>query len=144
MYLLLSIISTIDATLATMMTFINIVFFIFFTKFPLLPSYAVYSIGFYYRLSVSVGFMFTRAFVQCTNMKVSLNRIRDFLILNELEDKRKFEEGTNLAVRLENFSFKWKEADEFALRDVSLTVNKGKLEYCLNLFTPYLKFIEKL
>lgn len=110
------------------MTFINILFFINFTNSPLLPSLIVYAIGFYMRLCNSIGFNFTRAFIATINFKVSLNRVRSFLLIKELKDDRgiiKSENARdNLTINMENFCYSWSD-DEFSIKNVSLKVQKG-------------------
>jgi ABC-type bacteriocin/lantibiotic exporter with double-glycine peptidase domain len=122
-----SLVVTIDAVLATLMTLINVVFFINFTNLRLLPSYVVYAIGFYQRLCHSIGFMFSRAFIQLSNALVSLNRLNEFLLSNELEDQRLEPSDVNTVIEMKKFNFSWKKENEFAVENVSLRVKKGEL-----------------
>jgi ABC-type bacteriocin/lantibiotic exporter with double-glycine peptidase domain len=118
--------STVDATMATLMTFINVVFFIGFSKTPLIPSYTVYAIGFYMRLSSSIGFMFTRACTSVSNIRVGFKRVNDFLLADELFDKREKLVGGEVAVNVDKLNFRWKKDEGFGLRDISMKINKGE------------------
>jgi ABC-type transport system involved in cytochrome bd biosynthesis fused ATPase/permease subunit len=113
--------------MATLMTLVNVVFFIYYTDYQLLPSYVVYAIGFYQRLCHSIGFMFSRAFIQLSNALVSINRVNEFLLSKELVDHREAPKGNNTAVQMENFNFSWKKDNEFAIENVSFQVSNGEL-----------------
>jgi ABC-type bacteriocin/lantibiotic exporter with double-glycine peptidase domain len=112
--------------MATIMIFINVVFFMSFTSLPLLPTYTVYAIGFYQRLSNSLGFKFTRAFTGVSNLKVSFDRINEFLHLEELVDRREKPADSKTAVQMDNLSFCWSEDDGFGINNLSMKVRKGE------------------
>jgi ABC-type bacteriocin/lantibiotic exporter with double-glycine peptidase domain len=112
--------------MTTIMTLINITFFVNYTNLELLPKFIVYAIGFYMRLCNSIGFNFTRAFITTINMKVSIERVREFLLYQELVDERRIASDNNLAVKLERFNYKWKEDDDFSIKNASLRVNKDE------------------
>ena len=115
---------SIDAAMTTIMTLVNIAFFIRFANLPLLPSFIVYAIGFYMRLCNSVGFNFSRAFITVVNMKVSVDRLKKFLLIKELEDKRKDLGSSFVAVEMQNFNYSWKK-DQFSIKNISMQINKG-------------------
>ncbi len=113
--------------MATLMTLVNVVFFIYFTDLQLLPSYVVYALGFYQRLCHSIGFMFSRAFIQLSNALVSLNRVNEFLLSKELADSRLAPKDNQTAVEMKSFNFSWTDENEFAIKDISFRVSKGEL-----------------
>jgi ABC-type bacteriocin/lantibiotic exporter with double-glycine peptidase domain len=120
---------TVDAAMTTIMTLINITFFINFAGQPLLPKFIVYAIGFYMRLCNSIGFNFTRAFITTINMKVSIDRVQEFLMIPELVDERRVANAVSdkkLAVQMDHFSYKWNNEDDFGIKDASLRINKGE------------------
>ena len=98
----------IDNVLALLMTFINISAFVSFTKLPFLPSYLVFSIGFYTNLAHTIGFNFTQALSSLMSALVSLKRINDFLVIEELPVQNRVSYyGNVLGITVESFSFNW-------------------------------------
>lgn len=100
---------SIDNTMALLMTFMNISIFISFTDLPLLPSFIVFSLGFYVRLCYSIGFNFSRSTSALITGLVSLKRINDFLLLDELPPaNERFCYGDEISVKVEKLCFSWK------------------------------------
>jgi ABC-type multidrug transport system fused ATPase/permease subunit len=112
--------------MATMMTFINVAFFINFTTSPLVPSIIVYAIGFYMRLCYSIGFMFSSAFTKLINALVSIDRMNEFLLAEEIKDTRLEPKDPKTAIEMDKFCFSWKRDDAFAIDNVSLKIKKGE------------------
>jgi ABC-type bacteriocin/lantibiotic exporter with double-glycine peptidase domain len=117
--------STIDTIMATLMTFLNVVFYIKLTDLALVPSIIVYAIGFYMRLCYSIGFMFSSAFTKFINAIVSIGRMNEFLLAEEIKDTRQAPRDPKTAIEMENFNFRWKNDDSFGIEKVSLKVKKG-------------------
>ncbi len=99
---------SIDNVMALLMTLANISIFISATNQPLLPSFIVFSLGFYVRLSYSIGFNFSRSVSSLITGLVSLKRINEFLLLEELAPaNERCHHGDEISVRVEGLCFSW-------------------------------------
>ncbi len=58
-------------------------------------------------------------------MRVSIERVEEFLLLNELTDERRVASDNEVAVKMDKFTYKWKEDDDFGIKNASLRVDKG-------------------
>jgi ABC-type multidrug transport system fused ATPase/permease subunit len=113
--------------MATLMTLINVVFVINLTTNPLVPSLIVYALSFYQRLCYTMGFMFSSAFTKLIHAWVSLDRMKEFLLAEEINDMRQTPRDSRTAIQMDKFSFKWKKEDNSGIDNVSIKVNKGEL-----------------
>ena len=129
--ILAAITSSIDAILNTSCTLTNIIFFFIVSGFhtPLLPTYLLFVLGFFIRLTHSIGTHFTRAINTFSSFLVSSKRIGKFLLQDEMPRKLCIQ-GTfdqSVAVRMKKFSAYWSSEKPFRLNKIDLTINKSKL-----------------
>lgn len=125
MNLLQAVSATIDTTVATIMNLMNIAFFITFLDKMLTPSYIVFSVGFYQRLCNTVGFKFTRAVTSLVNYSVSVKRLNEFLLMEEIDSSLiKLPKDENTTLSIKNLEYKWS-PDGFSLKHINIEAKKG-------------------
>ena len=95
---------------------------------PLLPTYFLFVLGFFIRLSHSIGTHFTRAVNTLSSFLVSSKRIGNFLLQEEMPFKICIEGiyDQNVAVKMKNFGAYWSSEKPFRLYNIDLTINKSK------------------
>jgi len=127
--------------MALLVTLLNISTFIASSSLPLFPSFLVFSLGFYTRLCYSVGFNVSRSSSALITGLVSLKRINQFLLVEELPPaNEKCYYGDAASVKVENLSFSWdkkvpenkpggakKKPTVLNLNDISFDLKNGEL-----------------
>ncbi len=105
--------ATIDTSMATLMTFVSVISFIYLTNQPIIPTYTVFSIGFYMRLCNTMGFNFTRALTSVVNARVSIKRINEFLLKEELERSASvpLDPSNPLCIEIKDFNYHWNKVE---------------------------------
>lgn len=91
--------------------------------------------SYYNTISMSMGALFVRGISEMAELKVSLKRLRMFLLNEEFisyntetKDTGKYFEATKEALRLDNICAKWNRSNsDMALENVNLTVPRGSL-----------------
>lgn len=76
-----------EGILPSMVNYISIIVFVSATSIPLLPSYMVFIMGYFRKISELIGIFFIRAVTMMLNANVSLKRIevlKFFYIINWL------------------------------------------------------------
>jgi hypothetical protein len=95
--------------MATLITFMNITLFIRYSNSNvyLLPGFVIFSIGYYLRLSNSIGFNFPRSITSLLNGISSAQRCKLFLIRKETDfvQPQECNESDIANINLNNFSY---------------------------------------
>lgn len=125
----------IDAFLPPTTVFSSLTLFVFLSGFhkPILPIYVIFMLGFFIRLSISLGNQFTRAVNTFASLLVSCKRIGNFLLQNESfkNSISKVCSSDHVAIEMKNVTCHWSSEKPFKLNCKSLTINKSKMLFIL-------------
>lgn len=120
----------------------NILLFVYLThgQSPILPAYLVFVLGFFIRLSTSIGSNLTRAITMFTNILVGCKRIEKLLLEEEISSSNRIvhadENLSNVAIQIKNYSNCRKnlalKSESFTLKKIDLEIKRG-MKNLLNL-----------
>ncbi len=101
--------TSLDTIMTTLITFMNITIFIRYSNANvyLVPGFVIFSIGYYLRLSNSIGFNFPRSITSLLNGISSAQRCKLFLIRRETDFLKSQEcnESDIANINLDDFSY---------------------------------------
>lgn len=122
----------IDVDFAIVMTLVSVTIFVQYANKPLIPAIVVLTISYYNKLSLTVGFYFTKSLMWFLSARISVHRIQEYLLFEEISKNKILTNISKKFIKITNLTAAWTQENKgFSLRDISFNLDEnGILGVC--------------
>jgi ATP-binding cassette, subfamily C (CFTR/MRP), member 4 len=118
----------IELDFSIVMILVSVTVFVKYSDQPLVPSIIVLTISYYNNLSIKIGFFFTKSLMWFLSARISIHRIQEYLMLEEVSKNNMNINESNKFLRVSNLSAKWnQENDTFSLKNISFSLEENEI-----------------